>query len=122
VSLVPRHLECHGIATLCPVSARDLFAAGRPPRAAFVDYPLGHSAGKPGDVVDQLNVVRSALAGFSSLTEPGQMLELDNQWGSDEWRAEAGANRGEDTRQPRDDSPQFQLPADREAALASGAL
>lgn len=106
---------------MCLGSAIDILEAGRPPRATFVDYPLGHTSGKPFDAVDQLSIVRAALSGFARLTTPGQIQTLDNRWGDDGWRAEASSTQGQDTRQPRDESPQFQRPADREAAVASGA-
>lgn len=122
VCLVARHLEANGIPTLCLGSAIDILEAGRPPRAAFVDYPLGHTSGKPFDAADQLSIVRAALAGFTRMTVPGEIQMLSNQWGDDGWRAEAASTQGQDTRQPRDDSPQFQLPADRDAAVASGAM
>jgi hypothetical protein len=122
VCLVARHLEANGIPTLCLGAARDILTAGRPPRAAFVDYPLGHTSGKPFDRDDQLSVVRGALAGFETLSEPGHIVTLPNRWDDDAWKAEAGSTRAEDTRQPRDTTPQFQDPADRDAAIASGAL
>ena len=108
---------------MCLGSALDIFEAGRPPRATFVDYPLGHSTGKPFDPSDQLGIVRSALAGLESMTRPESITHLPNVWDAvGAWRADAmRADRG-DTRQPRDETPQFQLPADRAAALASGAL
>ena len=117
--LVARHLEASGIPTLVLGSARDILAAGRPPRAVFLDYPLGHSAGKPFDRDDQVSVVRGALDGFATIAEPGTLLTLPNTWGDDAWRAEASSTEGSDTRQPRDTSPQWQFPADREAAAAS---
>ena len=122
VCLVARHLEANGIPTMCVGSAIDIFQAGRPPRATFVDYPLGHSSGKPFDTADQLSIVRAALAGFTRMTAPGEIQVLTNRWDDDDWRAEASSTKGQDTRQPRDETPQFQLPADRSAALASGAL
>lgn len=120
VCLVARHLEAHGIATLVLGSARDIMEAGRPPRAAFVDYPLGHSAGKPFDRADQRSIVRAALAGFADIREPGAILDLPHRWADDSWRTAAGATAGSDTRQPRDTSPQWQHPADRDAARACG--
>ncbi len=107
---------------MCLGSAIDILEAGRPPRATFVDYPLGHTAGKPFDPADQLSIVRAALSGFTTMTRAGEIQVLDNRWGDEAWRAEASSTKGQDTRQPRDESPQFQLPADRDAALASGAL
>lgn len=122
VCLVARYLEAHGIPTMCLGSALDILGAGRPPRATFVDYPLGHSTGKPFDAADQLAIVRAALAGFDTITQPETIVRLPNQWdAAGDWRTDAmRADRG-DTRQPRDETPQFQHAADRDAAIASGA-
>jgi len=123
VSLVARHLEANGIPTLCLGSALDIFQSARPPRAVFVDYPLGHSAGRPFDAADQRAILRAALDAFATLSSPGEIRVLPNRWDTDEsWRDDAGRTRGGDTRQARDETPQFQFPADRDAALASGAL
>jgi hypothetical protein len=108
---------------MCLASALDIIEAGRPPRAIFVDYPLGHTTGKPFDTEDQLNIVRDALSGFETMTAAGQLRRLANDWGADDaWRREAGSTTGSDTRQPRDETPQFQHEADRAAAVAAGAL
>lgn len=108
---------------MCLGSALDILQSGRPPRATFVDYPLGHTAGKPFDEPDQLGIVRAALRGFETLAQPGDIQILPNRWDSlSEWKKEAGRTRGGDTRRPRDETPQFQHEADREAARASGAL
>ncbi len=122
VSLVARHLEAHGIPTICVGSAQDILQAGRPPRACFIDYPLGHTAGKPFDAADQAGIVRAALATLATATGPDTLVTLPNRWGDDEWRAEASSTEATDTRQPRDEAPQFQHPADRLAAIAAGAL
>lgn len=106
---------------MCVGSAFDILSAGRPPRATFIDYPLGHTAGKPFDPVDQRSIVRAALRGFETLRAPGEIVTLPNRWEGD-WRKQDGRSDGADTRQPRDETPQFQFPADREAARASGAL
>ncbi|MSR16120.1 MAG: hypothetical protein EXR86_16545 [Gammaproteobacteria bacterium] len=123
MSLVARHLEANGIPTLCLGSALDIFGAGQPPRAVFIDYPLGHSTGKPFDESDQADIVRAALRGFETLRQPGEIITLPNAWNSDDaWRESASSTQGEDTRQARDEAPQFQFPADRVAAIASGAV
>lgn len=121
VSLIARHLEENGIPTLCLGSALDILRAGQPPRAVFVDYPLGHSAGRPFDSADQLDVVAAALQAFEAITTPGGLIILPNRWPEDSWASEAHSEESGDTRQPRDDSPQWQLPEDRAAAIASGA-
>jgi len=123
VSLVARHLEANGIPTLCVGSAIDILQAGRPPRAVFVDYPLGHTAGKARDEADQDSIVLAALRGLETFTSPGQIETLPNRWDeSGAWQHAAASSEGGDTRQARDETPQFQHPADRDAAIASGAL
>ena len=121
VSLVARYLEAHGIPTICLGSAEDILRAGRPPRAVFVDYPLGHSAGKPFDPVDQRAIMESTLAVLARASEPGAIVTLPNRWPDSAWAASAMRADGGDTRQPRDESPQWQDPEDAQAAEASGA-
>jgi len=122
VSLIARHLEAHGLPTLCLGSALDILEAGRPPRAVFVDYPLGHTAGRPFDRGDQRAIVRAALAAFETLGPGDPVRALANRWGEEHWRAEASATDVEDTREPRDETPRFQEAADREAARAAGLI
>lgn len=123
VCLVARHLEANGVPTMCLGSAFDVVESGRPPRATLVDYPLGHSAGKPFDPTDQFGVIRATLHGLETMTQPGEIRVLPNCWDAhEEWRQDAARTRGGDTRQPRDETPQFQHAADREAARSSGAL
>ena len=123
VCLIARHLEANGIPTMCLGSAHDILASGRPPRATFVDYPLGHTSGKPFELIDQLDIVRKALQGLETITEPGEIRLLSNKWDrSGEWKKGASHNHGLDTRRPRDESPQFQRESDRDAARACGAF
>ena len=80
MSLIARYLEANGLPTMVMGSALDILAAAKPPRSTFVDYPLGHTSGKPFDRDDQLTVVRSALQGFETLAAPGLMNCLENGW------------------------------------------
>jgi hypothetical protein len=116
VSLAARHLEALGLPTLCLGSALDILEAGAPPRAAFVDYPLGHSTGKPFDRADQERVLRAALSAFETIGIAGTIVKLDASWGDDDWRVAAASSRGGDTRMPRDTSPQYQTEEDRRLA------
>ena len=123
MSLVARHLEANGLPTMVLGSALDILQAGRPPRTTFVDYPLGHSAGKAFDPADQYSIVRAAMLGFTSMTTPGELVRLPNRWAdNDDWQRGTASPEAGDTREARDDSPRFQLPADRDAAISSGAL
>lgn len=121
MSLIAQVLEKRGIPTLILGSALDIMQAGRPPRAVFLDYPLGHSSGKPHEPADQYAVVRAALSAFDGITEPGMIRPLPNRWAADDaWKTAAMPTSGGDTRQPRDTSPQYQFPEDRLAAEAAG--
>jgi len=96
-------------------SALDITRSVNPPRAAFLDYPLGHTAGKPHQPELQRRILREALEGFESLTVPGSIKMLPFVWSEDEtWKSQAFA--GDDTRTGRVDTPQYQSEEDRVAA------
>jgi len=95
--------------------------AGRPPRGVFVDYPLGHSVGRPFDTDNQRAIIRDALLAFETITTPGEIQHLDYRWSDDDsWKTAATDNSSGDTRAPRDVSPQYQIDSDRIAAEQHG--
>jgi len=119
VGLVARHAEDAGIPTLCMTSARDITRAVNPPRAAFLDFPLGHTTGKPHDPDLQHRILVEALSSFETMTAPGAMKELPFHWSEDEeWKAKAFAEG--DDRTPRHDTPQYQDEEDRRRAVQGG--
>jgi hypothetical protein len=120
VCLIARHLESRGIPTLCMASALDIVQAGNPPRAVFVDYPLGHTTGKPFDPTDQHAVVKAALLALERITRPGEIVHLPQRWSEgEEWKRGTVDPGTGDRRQPRDTTPQYQTEDDRR--LAEGA-
>lgn len=112
VGLIARALEAAGIPTVSLTSAWSITAGVNPPRAAFVDYPLGHTSGQPFDVVNQCRIVSAALRLLVEATEPGTMVDLGEQWGSDDWRADPLGNGRNDSRTPRLETPQYQTADD----------
>ena len=96
-------------------SAWSITASANPPRAAFTDFPLGHTSGRPDRPDEQVAVIRDTLACFKSIDTPGTIVRLDYDWGED-WKEEAQALK--DHRTERLDTPQYQTAADREAAVA----
>jgi len=114
VSLVARHLEANGIATVTMASALDIVEAGRPPRAGFIDYPLGHTCGQPFDEDDQLDVVQRSLALLAQI--PHGVVDLGKRWPKSGWRETAMKRDAGDAREVRHETPQYQLEADRIAA------
>ena len=61
MSLVARHLEAHGIATVILGSARDIVEHCGVPRFVFTDFPIGNPCGKPYDVPMQRSIVALGL-------------------------------------------------------------
>ena len=117
MSLIARHIESRGIPTLCMGSAWDIMEAGNAPRAVYVDYPLGHTTGKPNHAADQYAITRAGLGAFETIDRAGTILALPNRWATDDaWKAAAfDASQG-DERSPRDETPRYQVEDDRIAA------
>ena len=87
VSLVARHLEAAGIATVIIGSAIDIVEHCGVPRMLFVDFPLGNPCGRPWDASMQRAIVEQALGLLESASAPRTTLHAD--WHFDEknhWR------------------------------------
>ncbi|MDG2300317.1 MAG: hypothetical protein P8L22_00955 [Acidimicrobiales bacterium] len=126
MGLIAHQLERAGIPTVSISSARDITEAAATPRAAFLDFPLGHTTGKPGDLDLSYDIVSKALSLIERAT--GVHLEdLPHKWGdSDDWKDEvfpAGGPREienqdiVDDRLERWEVPQYQSTNDAEAAI-----
>ena len=122
-------------------SARDITRAAWPPRSAYLDYPLGHTSGRPHEPELNQQILRDALAAFENLRVPGSMAHLPYRWSdSDRWKdrvfapatkaedlpecavptGEAAANATyDDDRVERHPTPQYQTDEDAAAARAS---
>ena len=61
-------------------SALDITQAVNPPRAVFLNFPLGHQTGKPHQPDLQRQIVRDAFQAFETITEPGTIVELPYVW------------------------------------------
>ena len=124
MGLVAREIEPRGIATICLSSAWSITAAVNPPRAVFLDFPLGHTAGKRGDKALQRRIMIDTLSALDGIQLPGTIRALPYRWSSsDAWKDQVmRPKRGErgqaDDRVARSDEPQYQYPEDREAAKA----
>ena len=115
VCLIARHFENLGLPTLILGSALDILEAGQPPRAKFLNYPLGFESGKFEDKINQLEVVRQALSGFETIEKPS-ILKMEFEW-PEGWELIKKREKGIlDLRSPRNEIPQYQSEADRLAA------
>lgn len=121
VGLIAREIEARGIPTISMSSAYSITASVNPPRAVYLDFPLGHTAGKPNDKVVQRRIMIDTLSALDSIQVPGTIRELDYEWSSDDtWkdfamRPKPGGNQS-DNRIGRFPDPQYQLQEDEAAA------
>ena len=74
-------------------SALDVTKAVKPPRAVFVNFPLGHQTGKPHQPELQLNIVRDAFLALESMSKPGTVVNLPYVWDEDDDSWEDGEYR-----------------------------
>ena len=74
-----------------------------------MNYPLGHTSGRPHDLPEQVLIISSALALLESATRPGEIVSLDLEWPSP-WK-EGARSRG-DSRTVRHNTPQWERPSD----------
>lgn len=80
MGLIARGIEDAGIPTVGMSSAHDITSLVKPPRTFFLDYPLGHQAGKPLDRQNQMAVIRAALGGAGNVREAGAIVVLPFPW------------------------------------------
>ena len=114
-------------------SAYSITAAVNPPRAVYLDYPLGHTSGRPLNAVEQLAIMRDTLSAFASIDKPGTIVKLNYQWQADDaWKdrvmrsapkAQGSRSKHSDTARSHADSrvqrfasPQYQTAEDAAAA------
>ncbi len=83
VSLVARHLEAHGIATVIMGCAKDIVEHCGVPRFVFSDFPLGNSAGRPFDVASQTQTLELALRVLESAPGARTTVQSPLRWNAD---------------------------------------
>jgi len=87
VSLVARHLEANGIATVVIGVAKDIVEHCGVPRFLFSDFPLGNAAGRPGDPASQAATLALALRLLESAPAARTTVHSPLRWGDDDaWK------------------------------------
>lgn len=76
MSLIAREVEAAGIPTIAMSVGRDITAQVRPPRAAYLHYPMGNTAGPPGKPELQEAIVKAALEQGALIEVPGSIVDL----------------------------------------------
>lgn len=83
VSLVARHLEANGIATVVLGCAKDIVEHCGVPRLCFSDFPLGNCAGKPHDPASQAATLELALRTLEAAPGPRTTVQSAQRWAED---------------------------------------
>jgi D-proline reductase (dithiol) PrdB len=87
LSLVARHLEAAGIATVVMGCAKDIVEHVGVPRFLFSDFPLGNAAGRPKDPESQALTLELALRVLESAPGPRTTMQSPLRWSeSHEWK------------------------------------
>ena len=104
-------------------SARSITQSVGTPRALYLDYPLGQTAGRAGDLDEQRQILELACHSFENMSHPGSIVDLPMRWSEDDaWKDMVmrphTENDGElsddasvlagDQRRERYDTPQYQ--------------
>lgn len=81
MGLVARVVEEAGIPTVLVSTGRDLTVQVCPPRAVFVNFPMGNPFGRPGDAQMQRAILVEALRLAERSDEAGLLVDLPQDWG-----------------------------------------
>lgn len=57
-----------------------MMARVKPPRSAFLNFPLGHQCGKPHDIDLQTRILKEALSVLTAASSPGEIVDLPYEW------------------------------------------
>jgi hypothetical protein len=87
VSLIARHLEANGIATIAMGCAKDIVEYVGVPRLLFSDFPLGNAAGRPNDPASQALTLGLALDLLERAPAPRTTVQSPLRWSeSADWK------------------------------------
>jgi hypothetical protein len=89
LSLVARHLEANGIATVIMACAKDVVEHCGVPRMLFSDFPLGNAAGKPHDPQSQADTLALALRVLETAPAARTTVQSPQRWSeSHDWKGD----------------------------------
>ncbi len=85
IALLARVIEREGITTVTVTGARDITERVRPPRAGWLNFPLGYSLGRPNEAEQQRAICLDVLRLATSATIPGDITDLGYKWHDPSW-------------------------------------
>jgi hypothetical protein len=81
--VLARALERRGLPTTSLTTLYRHAMAVKPPRATFLDFPLGCPGGRPGETAQQREIIRAALETGVTADGPWELHRLPFQWDAD---------------------------------------
>ncbi len=115
LSLVARHLEANGVATVIMGAAKDVVEHCGVPRFVFSDFPLGNAAGRPHDPDSQAATLDLALRVLETAVAPRTTVQNPLRWSEDSsWKLDYL----DATRLTKDDLARERAENDRSKATA----
>jgi hypothetical protein len=75
-----------GIPTVSMTSALDITRLVKPPRSVFLNFPLGHTTGRPFDKEGQIQILKRALEFLVEAKAGGSIKELPDVW-NENWES-----------------------------------
>lgn len=88
MGVLARAIERAGLPTVCSTNAHDITELVKPPRSAFLNYPLGNCVGRPGEPAEQRAVCADIVALADHDDPGGMLLPLPYQWPEPGWAAD----------------------------------
>lgn len=85
MAVLARVVEQQGIPTVSVTGARDITERVKPPRVAYLDFPLGYCVGRPGMADEQRAIVRDVLSLAEQDHAPGEIVDLPYRWHEPDW-------------------------------------
>ena len=65
--------------------AREVTERVKPPRSLHLRFPFGRPLGEPGNVNQQMTVLRDCLRAIRDIDVPGEILEPGYRWKREEY-------------------------------------
>lgn len=78
--VLARILEAAGLCTVLVTNMPFWAEKIGVPRVLAVEFPYGHTLGRPGDAQQQMRIVRQALAVLERAAEPGTIVASPEMW------------------------------------------
>jgi D-proline reductase (dithiol) PrdB len=88
--VLARAIERRGVPTTSISTLYKYASYLKPPRASFLDFPVGCTAGRPGETAQQREIVKAALEHAEQAGEHWELKRLPFQWAADgnrDWEA-----------------------------------